>query len=325
MKTLRNGLRSALRAAALVAAAALGALPASAADPIVIAHRGASGYLPEHTLAGYELALRMGADVIEPDLQLTSDGALVALHDETLQRTTNVASLFAARNGAYRVADFTLAEIRTLTVQPTGTAAATYPGFSPASPELRVPTFEQVIALAQAQARTVGIYPEAKQADPVMEDKILATLAHAGYPKTPARVFIQSFSDATIRSLDAKQRALGLDMPLVQLGRATVGADGRAALAVSGGAVLGLDDVASFAEGIGVAINNERFPVTRAFVEQAHDAGLFVHGWTFAKADPVESAAEYQRHLEMGMDGMFSNHADLAVAARDRFVAARPR
>ena len=100
--------------------------------PQVIAHRGASGYLPEHTLAGYELAVRMGSDYIEPDLQLTRDNQLVAMHDDTLQRTTNVASLFAQRNGAYRVADFTLAEIKTLTVQPANaTAKTTYPGFTP--------------------------------------------------------------------------------------------------------------------------------------------------------------------------------------------------
>ena len=144
------------------------------AQPQVIAHRGASGYLPEHTLGGYELAIRMGADFIEPDLQLTKDGALVAIHDDTLTRTTNVAALFAQRNGSYKVSDFTLAEIKTLTVIPTGTGKTSYPGFTPsAANPFTVPTFQEVVDFAKKQSsavgREVGIYPEAKQADPVMD------------------------------------------------------------------------------------------------------------------------------------------------------------
>jgi len=310
-----------LRLATWILAGLLAAPLAHAADPIVIAHRGASGYLPEHTLAGYELAVRLGADFIEPDLQLTRDGELVAIHDDTLQRTTNVATLFAQRNGDYRVADFTLAEIRTLTVQPTGTASTTYPGFAPAHPEPRVPTFAEVIALAKAQSRPVGIYPEAKQADPVMEDRILAALDRSGYRDAPDTVFIQSFSEATVRSLDVKLRALGLDTPLVLLGTAVVLPDGTARLGVRGGTQLTLDEVASFCEGIGVNINNKNFPVSKAFIDQAHAAGLQVHGWTFAQPDPTLAAGEYRKHLEMGMDGMFSNYADQAVAARKLFTA----
>ena len=310
-----------MRLTAWVLAGVLAAPLAHAAEPIVIAHRGASGYLPEHTLAGYELAVRLGADFIEPDLQLTRDGELVAIHDDTLQRTTNVAALFAQRNGTYRVADFTLAEIRTLTVQPTGTASNTFPGFTPAHSELRVPTFAEVIALAQAQSHRVGIYPEAKQADPVMEDQILATLKRSGYGDAPESVFIQSFSDATVRSLDTKLRALGLDMPLVLLGVAVVLPDGTARLSVRGGAQLALDDVASFCEGIGVNIGNKNFPVTKTFIDQAHAAGLKVHGWTFAQPDLALAASEYHKYLEMGIDGLFSNYADQAVAARKLFLA----
>jgi glycerophosphoryl diester phosphodiesterase len=302
---------------------------ARAAEPLVIAHRGASGYLPEHTLAGYELAVRLGADYIEPDLQLTRDNVLVAMHDETLQRTTNVASLFAARDGGYKVADFTLAEVKTLTVVPTGTGATTYPGFTPAAPELRVPTFDEVIALAKAQGaragRTVGIYPEAKQADPVMEDQILATLQQHGYRSATDKVFIQSFSDATVKSLDAKQRARGLTMPLILLGVASTQPDGLAIMVVPGGRTLSLSEVAGFANGVGVAISNAKYPLTKGFVDQAHAAGLAVHGWTFAKADTTLAAAEYQAFLAMGLDGMFSNYSDLAVTARNKFVAALPR
>ena len=310
-----------MRLAALLLVGLLCGPLAQAAEPLVIAHRGASGYLPEHTLAGYELAVRLGADFIEPDLQLTRDGVLVAMHDDTLQRTTDVASLFAARNGDYRVADFSLAEIATLTVKPTGTGAASYPGFTPAHPELRVPTFQQVIDLAKSQGRVVGIYPEAKQADPVMEDQILATLKRNGYGDAPETVFLQSFSDATLRSLDAKQRAQGLEIPMIVLGSAVMLPDGSARLRVHGGAELTFDDVASFADGVGVTISNASYPVTKAFITQAHDAGLQVHGWTFAQPDPALAADEYRKYLEMGMDGMFSNYADLAVAARKRFTA----
>jgi glycerophosphoryl diester phosphodiesterase len=317
------------RTATLLLAALLSGPMAQAADPLVIAHRGASGYLPEHTLAGYELAVKLGADYIEPDLQFTSDGVLVAMHDETLQRTTNVATRFAARHGGYKVADFTLAEIKTLTVVPTGTGATTYAGFTPASPELRVPTLAEVIALAKAQSarvgRTVGIYPEAKQADPVMEDQLLATLQQAGCSSAADKVFVQSFSDATVKSLAAKQRALGLTMPLILLGYAVTQADGTAVMGVHGGRTLSLNEVASFAQGVGVSITSAKFPLTKAFVDQAHAAGLAVHGWTFAKADAKAAADEYQAFLAMGLDGMFSNYSDLAVAARNQFVAASRR
>jgi glycerophosphoryl diester phosphodiesterase len=317
-----------MKAAALLLTALLGApLAHAASDPLVIAHRGASGYLPEHTLAGYELAIRMGADYIEPDLQMTRDGVLVAIHDDTLQRTTNVADLFAARNGGYKVADFTLAEIRTLTVKPTTTGAVTYPGFTPASSELRVPTFDEVIAFTKAQrtatGRPIGLYPEAKQADPAMEDQILAALRREQLTCAADRVFVQSFSDATVQSLAAKQRALGVNLPLILLGHAITLRDGRAMMAAPGGRMLALKDVAAYASGVGVAITNAKYPLTKAWIAQAHDAGLQVHGWTFAKPDPAAAADEYRVFLDMGLDGLFSNYSDLAVKARNAFVAAR--
>ncbi len=304
---------------------------AQAAEPLVIAHRGASGYLPEHTLAGYELAIRMGADYIEPDLQMTRDGVLVAIHDDTLTRTTNAAELFAPRGAdgqrGYKVADFTLAEIRTLTVKPTTTGAATHPGFTPASPELRVPTFDEVIAFAKAQravaGRTIGLYPEAKQADPAMEDRLLAALQREKLTSPADQVIVQSFNDATVRSLAAKQRALGMTLPLVQLGHAITLPDGGAMMAVPGGRMLPLKDVATYASGVGVAISNARYPLTKHWIDQAHDAGLKVHGWTFAKPDPATAAAEYRTFLDMGLDGLFSNYSDLAVQARNAFVAGR--
>ena len=293
--------------------------------PIVIAHRGASGYLPEHTLGGYELAIKLKADYIEPDLQFTQDGKLVAMHDDTLNRTTNVATLFAQRNGGYKVSDFTLAEIKTLTVVPAGTASATYPGFTPSMAEpYRVPTFDEFLAFAKKHP-SVGIYPEAKQADPAMEDAILAALKANGYTAADSKVFVQSFSDATVRSLKVKQNAQGTKVPLVLLGAAVMD-NGVAKMGVIGGTgitKLELADVASFANGIGVVINYDAagYPITKAFIDQAHAAGLKVHGWTFAMADATKAPAEYRKYLDMGMDGMFSNYSDLAVQARDAFIA----
>jgi glycerophosphoryl diester phosphodiesterase len=293
--------------------------------PIVIAHRGASGYLPEHTLGGYELAIKLKADYIEPDLQFTQDGKLVAMHDDTLNRTTNVATLFTARNGGYKVSDFTLAEIKTLTVVPAGTASTTYPGFTPSMADpYRVPTFDEFLAFAKTHPK-VGIYPEAKQADPAMEDAILAALKANGYTAADSKVFVQSFSDATVRSLKVKQNAQGTKVPLILLGAAVMD-NGVAKMGVIGSAgisKLELADVASFANGIGVVINHDAagYPITKAFIDQAHAAGLKVHGWTFAIADSTKAPAEYRKYLDMGMDGMFSNYSDLAVQARDAFVA----
>ena len=158
-----------------------------------------------------------------------------------------------------------------------------------------------------------------------MEDGILKTLADNGY-HAGSKVFIQSFSDATLRSLRAKQIAQNIPkMPLVLLGVASTAADGTARMGVTGGGGSGvrqltLQEVAGFTEGIGVLINNTTYPVTKAFIDQAHAAGLKVHGWTFAQAEAAPAAAEFRKYLDMGMDGMFANYPDLAVAARNAFV-----
>jgi len=281
--------------------------------PIVIAHRGASGYLPEHTLGGYELAVKLGADYIEPDLQLTKDGYLVAMHDATLTRTTNVATLFAPRNGSYNVSEFTLAEVKTLTVKPVGTASTSYPGFTPTSTDpYRIPTFDEVIDLARSlgasAGREIGIYPEAKQADPVMEDKILATLVAKGYTGND-KVFIQSFSAETIESIHDKQALLGVDFNLLVLSSSS-----------SALVAFGLDKIKSFADGIGVSITGAG--MSESFIDLAHDAGLLVHGYTFSKTGSA-AADEYAKFFGWGMDGVFSNYTDLAITARDAFVAAQ--
>ena len=155
-----------------------------------------------------------------------------------------------------------------------------------------------------------------------MEDGILKTLAANGY-NADSKIYIQSFSDVTLRSLRTKQIAQNNKMPLVLLGVATAAADGTARMGVIGATgvrPLTLKEVAAFNEGVGVVINNTTYPVTKAFIDQAHEAGLKVHGWTFAQAEATLAAAEFRRYLDMGMDGMFANYPDLAVTARNAYV-----
>lgn len=186
--------------------------------PLVIAHRGASGYRPEHTLESYRLAIEMGADFIEPDLVSTRDGRLVARHEPDITETTDVAQRpeFAARRRTARLdgvehvgwftVDFTLEELRTLrAVQPRPGRSKEFDGL------FQIPTLEEIIALARsasaAGGRTIGIYPETKhptwhceQGLP-LEPALLAALAEAGWTSREAPVFIQSFESGNLRWL----------------------------------------------------------------------------------------------------------------------------
>ena len=186
--------------------------------PLVIAHRGASGYRPEHTLESYRLAIEMGADFIEPDLVSTRDGRLVARHEPDITETTDVAQRpeFAARRRMARLdgiehvgwftVDFTLEELRTLrAVQPRPGRSKEFDGL------FQIPTLEEIIALARsasaAGGRTIGIYPETKhptwhceQGLP-LEPALLAALAEAGWTSREAPVFIQSFESGNLRWL----------------------------------------------------------------------------------------------------------------------------
>lgn len=210
--------------------------------PLVVAHRGASGELPEHTLQAYQRAIERGADFIEPDLVLTSDGVLVARHEPMLDGTTDVATKFPAsrrttRNvdgvptTAYFASDFTLAEIRTLrAVQSQAQRSKEFDG------QFAIPTLDEVIALAKAANRTVGIYPEIKHSTfhatvagfgaNVIEDKLVAQL-HAAYGNAAtAPVFIQSFEVSNLQYLNGRT-----NIRLVQLIDADdVNADGSMSL-----------------------------------------------------------------------------------------------
>ena len=387
-------------AAALIAAACSLALPPLAAakqpagpddpHPLVIGHRGAAGYLPDHTLEGYALAIEMGADYIEPDLVATMDGHLIARHEPNITGTTNVASHpeFADRKRTAIVdgvaeegwfaSDFTLAEIKTLrAVQPLAERPQQFNGL------FEIPTFEEVLELAksagEARGRPVGVYPETKH--PTyhanlglpLEGRLVAALRDAGLNHADSPVFIQSFEQGNLQRLNRMT-----PVRLVQLVDANdIDADGNTTYAApfdrpydwtaSGKKKLlartfnyfttdaGLKEVAKYADGLGpwkvyiqssalrdingdgtigdengdTLVNDADRKVVppTTLVDRAHAAGLIVHTWTFrnearrlAYDDGGDPLNEYARYFQIGVDGVFSDFPDTAVAARDAFL-----
>ncbi|MGE0161368.1 MAG: glycerophosphodiester phosphodiesterase family protein [Gemmatimonadales bacterium] len=313
-KVVKSGLIGILAIHAVACSGEAPSAPGTA--PLLIAHRGASAYAPEHTMPAYRLALEQGADFIEPDLQVTRDGQLIALHDETLERTTNVRDVFPDRfredtlRGEpvrrWHVADFTLEEIRTLD------AGA---WFAPEFAGERVPTFAEVIELARGRA---GIIPETKAPEVYrdlghsMERLVLADLERYGLdengadPATP--VVIQSFSRA---SLEIFVHELASDLPLVFL--LSGGAESVEMLSPEG-----LNEIRAFATGIG--------PTKRLLLDdpsavaRAHAVGLTVIPYTFSADDPGDfpgAPAEMAYFLfDLGVDGLFTNNPDLFPRAR---------
>jgi glycerophosphoryl diester phosphodiesterase len=325
--------------------------------PLVIAHRGASGYRPEHTLASYQLAIEFGADYIEPDLVATRDGHLIARHEPLLDDTTDVRSRpeFASRRTTktldgkevtgYYASDFTLAEIRQLrAIQPNSARSKEYDG------KFTVPTFEEILDLAQQESasrgRKIGIYPETKH--PAfhlalrlpLEDRLLEALQKRGLNKAGTPIFIQSFESANLQYLRAKT-----ELPLVQLmdeGSLIYDDSGKRVVSVNipqyGDARGGrppstLADVAKYANAIGPwkrqILRDVGKPalLTTTVIEQAHEVGLRVHTYTF-RNEPATLAPEYgndplreyQRFFELGIDGVFSDFSDTALQARSQWA-----
>ncbi len=276
-----------------VDASAAGAAPgegkASEDTPVLnIGNRGASGYAPEHTIASYDLAKKMGADYIEQDLQLTKDGVLVALHDETLDRTVRPTAESAPGDCTGLVREKTLAQIKTCDVGSWFNEA--YPQY--ASEEyvgLRIPTLEEVF---QRYRKSVNYYIETKspEAAPGMEEELLRLMDEYGLIKPAAKkwqVLIQSFSPASLQKI----HALNPSLPLIQLfsGRET-----------SETIQARLDATATYAVGIGPSKND----VDRPLVEAAHARCLDLHPYT------VNEKAEMESLIGLGVDGMFTNFPD---------------
>jgi glycerophosphoryl diester phosphodiesterase len=336
--------------------------------PIVIAHRGASGYVPEHTLAAYAVAMLQGADFVEPDLVMTKDGHLVARHDNVLDLTTDVAdhSEFAERRTTKTVdgktvtgwfsEDFTLAEIKRLR------AIERIPDVRPANArfngQFEIPTLQEIVDLVQANEkaleRKIGIYPETKHPTYfkrlrlAMENKLVKILHANGYANRRDRVFIQSFEIDNLKRL----RHL-THIPLIQL-LETSGSP--ADVAAADGALTyddmataeGLREISAYADGVGPEKYHFIIPRNSAgeldavnvtdFVRNAHVCGLKVHPYTFRAENRFlptnlrsasdlnafgNSEEEIDLFLRAGVDGFFTDQANIGVHARNCHLAKR--
>jgi len=307
---------------------------------LVIAHRGASGYLPEHTIAAKAMAYAQGADYIEQDLVMTKDDHLVVLHDRFLDTVTNVKEVFPARarsDGRYYVIDFSLEEIRLLQVSErfTDRNGSISPVFADRFPvglsTFRVHTFAEEIELLQglnkSTGRSVGIYPEIKSpAFHREEGKDISTatlkvLKHYGYVSRSDAVFLQCFDADELRRIHGELLPeMSMGIRLVQL----MGTSSEYDWMLDNG---GMQQVSAYADGIGPSIlllidpNSTGDEVkTTKLVEYAHAAGMQVHPYTFRRErDQMPPfCKDFDDFLRLfidvvGVDGVFTDYPDLTV------------
>jgi glycerophosphoryl diester phosphodiesterase len=360
--------------------------------PLVIAHRGASGQLPEQTLEAYARAIELGADVIEMDLVSTKDGVLIARHDPNLAISTDVAKhpRFASRKKTIKVDgetqtgwfsnDFTLAEIKTL-----GGISTDAERPQEFNGKFRIPTFQEIIDFAKAKSketgRTIAIYPETKNPTYFrdlglpMEDKVIAAVNAAGWNSKTAPIYVQSFEPGSLKYMKAK----GLNTRLIQL----IDGDG---IDMKTGAMTyavpvdrpyewtkagdkrnfdvmvtpaGLAEIKTYADGIGpwkryivsikgsVGADGKPLDVNKdgkindadatsvsptTLIADAHKAGLFVHPFTF-RNESRRLAADYNKdgrneyavYYKLGVDGVFTDFTDTAIAARADYLKSMGR
>jgi glycerophosphoryl diester phosphodiesterase len=316
---------------------------------IVIAHRGASGLRPEHTLLSYELAIEQGADFIEPDLVPTKDGVLVARHENNIAETTDVADHpeFASRRTTKTIdgvpmtgwftEDFTLAELRTLRARER--LPQLRPGNTAYNGQAQIPTFDEIIALAKRATRetgrTIGIYPETKHPSyfrsiglPI-EPRLLAQLKAAGWDRADAPVFIQSFEVDNLKALHRVTHVRLIQLMSVAGGPADHAQPSYAAMATP----EGLKRIATYAYGIGpekaMIMPSWGHPTT--LIADAHAAGLKLHPWTFRAenfflppalrqgsdlAAHGDLSAEISTFIQLGVDGFFTDYPYIGVQAR---------
>ncbi len=312
--------------------------------PLIIAHRGASGELPEHTLEAYDRAIDQGADYVEPDLVSTKDGVLVARHENEIGGTTDVARRFPARRRTvivdgdavtgWFVEDFSLEELRTLRARERlVTRSRANDG------RFLVPTFDEVLALVRRReretGRTIGVYPETKHPTYFrsiglpLEDKLLTDLRRHGFDGRDDAVFLQSFESGNLRELAKKTtiRIIQLiDDPHLPWDLRAAGDKRTPAEWIT---PAGLRDIATYAYGIGparryvqpVAPDGQLLEPT-SLVGDAHAAGLVVHVWTLRSDAPFlpaaykgDAGAEWRRFAALGVDGMFGDFPAHGVAA----------
>lgn len=323
----------------------LAALLVPADTLLVIAHRGASGHRPEHTLEAYRLAVDQGADVIEPDVVSTKDGVLVARHENEISETTDVAAHpeFAGRRTTKTIdgeavtgwftEDFTLAELKTLraTERLPDLRSTAYDGL------YEIPTLDEIIALAQelgaARGRPVGLYPETKHPSYFrsiglpLEEPLLTALHGAGSTSRESPVWIQSFEVENLRALRE-----ATDLRLVQLAMPDATPFDRPDLSYEQMMTPeGLAEVATYADAVGVHkafVLDAETAAPTGLVDAAHAAGLAVHIWT-VRAENVfllapfrtegarlgDLAGEVRALAEAGVDGVFSDFPGEVVEA----------
>jgi glycerophosphoryl diester phosphodiesterase len=301
---------------------------------LVIAHRGASGERPEHTIESYRLAIEQGADYIEPDLVMTRDGVLIARHENEIGGTTDVAQHpeFAARRRTQIIdgetmtgwftEDFTVAEIKTLRARER--LPELRPRNSAFDGRFPVPTFDEIMQLAADANRRrggglrIGVYPETKHPAHFagiglpLEQAVLDTLRRYDYAAVGSPVFIQSFDPRNLRQLRGMTA-----LPLVQLLEHELG---------------DLSEIATYADAIGIA----KVLATPAGVRAAHAVNLKVHVWTFraeneflpddlkrgdSPAAHGDLDAEIQRFLERGIDGFFVDFPAVGVRVRNAYIS----
>jgi glycerophosphoryl diester phosphodiesterase len=271
---------------ALVGMPTAGAAPekGSTTDSTVlnIGHRGASGYAPEHTFAAYDLALEQGADYIEIDLQMTADGVLVAMHDDTLDRTATAPAGVPEEYCTGPVIEKTLEQIKMCDVGS---------WFGPEYAGEQIPTLEEIF---QRYGTSVNYYIETKNPEAVpcecMEEELLRLMDEYGLTKPAEKrwqVLIQSFSADSLQEIHGYNESL----PLIQL---------YSSDETSGSIQLDLDAVSTYAVGIGPSQSD----VDAALVKAAHDLCLDVHPYTLIEARDMKAL------LDLGVDGMFTNNPD---------------
>ena len=306
--------------------------------PLVIAHRGASGYLPEHTLEAKTLAFEMGADYLEQDIVASRDDELLVLHDIHLDRVSDVALKFPGRHrpdGRYYVRDFDLAEIRTLRAweRMQADGSPVYPGRYPAqSGEFRFNTLDEELALVRRlnseHGRDVGVYPEIKRpawhrTEGVdIAPRLLGILADHGYQKESSPVFVQCFDDVELRRL---REQLHCPFRLVQL----IGENSWLEAATDYTAMRsadGLRRIAEYADAIGPHLSqlvefegDEGVPVATEFAGLVQASGLPMHPYTFRADDLPPGFPDFDDLVrffvdELGVDGLFTDFPDRVLA-----------
>jgi glycerophosphoryl diester phosphodiesterase len=317
--------------------------------PIIIGHRGACGYRPEHTLASYDLAIQMGANYVEPDVVSTKDGILIVRHENNIAETTDVSTRSEFANlkttkvidgkevTGWFTEDFNLTAIKTLGAK----ERLSFRNHS-FDGQFAIPTLQEVIDLAKRKSaeigRTIGIYPETKHPtyfqsiNLALEAPLVAILKANGYTNSDAPVFIQSFEVENLKQLSQMT-----DLRLVQLlGEGdtqpydfVVKRDSRNYANLT--ATEELAKIAEYANGIGpykrliVPFDQDKKLQPATFlIDDAHATGLVVHAWTFRNEDQYLAPdykgnpnAEYEQFFQLGIDGVFTDFPDRAVTVRN--------